>query len=91
MPELPLSWLVIGFTAGLLVWLFSPRQLSGGLFTNLLIGIPAAAVGGFAITWLTGTPVLDAKLTWGILTISLLTAVVTLAAVQIQGRPRQSD
>ena len=88
MPELPVSWAVVGVTAGLLVWLFSPRTLSGGLFTNVLIGLVASFVGGFMISWLTATPILDAKLTWGILIITLVSALVTLAAVQIQGRPR---
>lgn len=90
MPELLVSWAVIGIAAGLLVWLFSPRTLSGGLFTNLLIGLVAAYIGGFAIAWLTATPVLDAKLTWGILIITLVSALITLMAVQIQGRPRTS-
>jgi uncharacterized membrane protein YeaQ/YmgE (transglycosylase-associated protein family) len=90
MPELPLSWIVIGLVAGILVWLFSPRHLSGGLFTNVVIGVIAAAVGGFAIAWLTGAAVTEDKLTWGILTVTALTAVIALAAVQIQGRPRDA-
>lgn len=90
MPELVLSWIVIGLVVGILVWLFSPRSLSGGLFTNALIGVAAAAAAGFLIAWLTGTDVMEDKLTWGILTITTLAAVLTLAAVQIQGRPRDA-
>jgi uncharacterized membrane protein YeaQ/YmgE (transglycosylase-associated protein family) len=90
MPELLVSWIVIGLVVGILVWLFSPRHLSGGLFTNLVVGIVAAAVAGFVIAWLTGTDVMEDKLTWGILTVTALAAVITLAAVQIQGRPRDT-
>lgn len=89
MPEIIASWLVLGAAAGLLVYLFSPRRLHGGLLSDLVIGILTATAGGYAINELTGTDLLKGALTWGSVIVTLLAAALILLIIQTQGRRRK--
>lgn len=88
MPELVVSWLVIGAVAGSLVFLFSSRRAPGGVFGNLAAGIAGALIGGYLVTVATHADVARAALTWGILATSLLSALVLGIIIQSQSTPR---
>lgn len=88
MPELVVSWLVIGAIAGSLVYLFSSRRVRGGLIGNLAVGIVGALLGGYLVTAATHADVTRAALTWGILVTSLVSALILGIIIQSQSAPR---
>lgn len=88
MSELIISWLVIGVIAGGLVYLFSSRRAPGGLIGNLAAGIVGALLGGYLVTAATHADVMRAALTWGILTTSLISALILGIILQSQSTPR---
>jgi uncharacterized membrane protein YeaQ/YmgE (transglycosylase-associated protein family) len=84
MPELLLSWVIIGVVAGFLVYLFSAGKLFGGLLTNLFIGVAGASIGGYLVSDVTHVDVTRSALTWGILLCSVASAGVLAIIVQHQ-------
>ncbi len=88
MSELLASWVVVGAVAGLLTYLFSRRRLPGGLFANLAIGVVGALAGGYLISNATGTDIARGAVTWGILAVSGVAALVASCIVQGEARPR---
>lgn len=76
MPELLLSWVILGTIAGLLVYLFSSKRIRGGMFGNILIGIIGALIGGYLVTSATHADISSTSLTWGILLTSVVSAVI---------------
>lgn len=87
-PELVVSWIVIGAVAGLSVFLFSSRRLRGGIVGNLMVGMIGALVGGYLVTAATHADVMRSTLTWGILVTSAVSAVILGVIMQSQSAPR---
>lgn len=88
-PQSVLSWVALGVLAGLLVYLWSPRRLPGGLFADIGIGVVGAALGGFLVSYLTGTDVVRAPVTYGSVLVTLFGAIVVLVAAQTEGVRRR--
>lgn len=89
MPDILLSWVVLGAAAGVLVYLLSPRRLTGGFFTNLLAGVIGASTGGYLIGNATGADLATGTLTWGSVIVTGLAALIMLFIIQLQGNQRR--
>lgn len=87
MPELVVSWIVLGTMAGAGVYLFSSKRLPGGLFGNIVVGIVGALIGGYLVTTATHAD-LSTSLTWGILLTSVVSALVVTIVAQSQASVR---
>ena len=49
------SWIVVGFIAGLLAKWIMPGEGPGGLLITLILGMAGASLGGFVVSLLGGT------------------------------------
>ncbi|MSU76238.1 GlsB/YeaQ/YmgE family stress response membrane protein [Patescibacteria group bacterium] len=88
MPNLVISWIVLGAIAGLLVYLFSSKRLMGGMFGNIAIGVVGALAGGYLVTGATHADISSASLTWGILITSAASAVIVTIVFQSEATER---
>lgn len=71
-----ISWIVVGFIAGLLAKLLMPGPGPDGLIITVLIGMAGASLGGFIVRFLGGTGATGFNV-WSIL-VATLGAVVLL-------------
>ena len=83
-----LSWIVVGFIAGLLAKLVLPGEDPGGLIVTTLVGMAGALVGGFLIGVLGGAGATGVNV-WSIL-VATLRAVVLLAVYRLFAGSRRS-
>ena len=83
-----LSWIVVGFIAGLLAKLVLPGEDPGGLIVTTLVGMAGALVGGFLIGVLGGAGATGFNV-WSIL-VATLGAVVLLAVYRLFAGSRRS-
>ncbi len=83
-----LSWIVVGFIAGLLAKLVLPGDDPGGLIVTTLIGMAGALVGGFLIGVLGGAGATGFNI-WSVL-VATLGAVVLLAVYRLFAGSRRS-
>ena len=88
MPELIISWVVVGAAAGFLTYMFSRRRLRGGLAANLFVGILGALAGGYMISNTTGTDMVNGAVTWGILSVAAVAAMTTSIIFQGEAKRR---
>jgi uncharacterized membrane protein YeaQ/YmgE (transglycosylase-associated protein family) len=91
MSSLVISWIVVGVLAGFLTHSLSRRRLWGGLFSNLVVGVLGALVGGYLISNTTGTDIARGAVTWGILIATLVAAVTVSIIVQGEAKPRATS
>ena len=83
-----LSWIVVGFIAGLLAKLVLPGEDPGGLIVTTLVGMAGALVGGFLIGVLGGAGATGFNV-WSTL-VATLGAVVLLAVYRLFAGSRRS-
>ena len=83
-----LSWIVVGFIAGLLAKLVLPGEDPGGLIVTTLVGMAGALVGGFLLGVLGGAGATGFNV-WSIL-VATLGAVVLLAVYRLFAGSRRS-
>jgi len=83
-PELLVSWVVLGTVAGFGVHLFSAKRLPGGALGAIAVGILGALLGGYLVTSATHADVMSTSLTWGILLTSAVSAIVVTIVFQSQ-------
>ena len=79
-----ISWIVVGFIAGLLARWIMPGPDPGGIVVTLLIGMAGASVGGF-IVWILGGAGVTGFNVWSIL-VATLGAVILLFLYNLVGR-----
>jgi uncharacterized membrane protein YeaQ/YmgE (transglycosylase-associated protein family) len=71
-----ISWVVVGFIAGLLAKWFMPGAGPGGFIVTVLIGMAGASLGGFILRLLGGTGATSFNV-WSIL-VATLGAIILL-------------
>jgi uncharacterized membrane protein YeaQ/YmgE (transglycosylase-associated protein family) len=84
-------WLIVGGIIGWLASLMMRTDAQQGLFLNIIVGIVGAALAGWFISPLLGTPSInDGSFSVGSLLVSLVGAVILLAIVNLvrRGSPR---
>ena len=84
-------WVVIGGILGWIASMIMRTNAQQGLLLNVLVGIVGALLGGWLLTPLFGTGTINQNdFSLGSLVVSLLGAVVLLAAVNLfrRGKPR---
>jgi uncharacterized membrane protein YeaQ/YmgE (transglycosylase-associated protein family) len=84
-------WLIVGGIIGWLASLMMRTDAQQGLFLNIVVGIVGAALAGWFISPLIGTPSInDGSFSIGSLLVSLVGAVILLAIVNLvrRGSPR---
>jgi len=84
-------WLIVGGIIGWLASLMMRTDAQQGLFLNVIVGIVGAALAGWFISPLLGTPSInDGSFSIGSLLVSLVGAVILLAIVNLvrRGSPR---
>jgi uncharacterized membrane protein YeaQ/YmgE (transglycosylase-associated protein family) len=84
-------WLIVGGIIGWLASMMMRTDAQQGLFLNVIVGIVGAALAGWFISPLIGTPSInDGSFSIGSLLVSLVGAVILLAIVNLvrRGSPR---
>jgi uncharacterized membrane protein YeaQ/YmgE (transglycosylase-associated protein family) len=84
-------WIVIGGILGWIASMIMRTNAQQGLLLNVLVGIVGALLGGWLLTPLFGTGTINQNdFSLGSLVVSLLGAVILLAAVNLfrRGKPR---
>ena len=84
-------WIVIGGILGWIASMIMRTNAQQGLLLNVLVGIVGALLGGWLLTPLFGTGTINQHdFSLGSLVVSLLGAVILLAAVNLfrRGKPR---
>jgi uncharacterized membrane protein YeaQ/YmgE (transglycosylase-associated protein family) len=84
-------WLIVGGIIGWLASMMMRTDAQQGLFLNIIVGIVGAALAGWFISPLIGTPSInDGSFSIGSLLVSLVGAVILLAIVNLvrRGSPR---
>ena len=81
------SWILVGFIAGLLAKLLLPGDDPGGLIVTTVIGMVGAVVGGILIGILGGAGATDFNV-WSIL-VATLGAIILLFVYQLFARARR--
>ena len=76
-----ISWIVVGFIAGVLGKLIMPGRDPGGCIVTTLIGMVGAVVGGFVVNLLGGAGTTGFNL-WSIL-VATLGAIILLAIYRL--------
>ena len=86
LPDLVISWLVVGAVAGLFFWLFTTRRVPGGFFTWLVTAVAAACLSGYLISSAMGIAVTDGPVTWGGLFTTFFGSLLGLLLVRTEAR-----
>lgn len=84
-------WLIVGGVIGWVASMMMRTDAQQGLFLNVIVGIVGAALAGWFISPLVGTPSInDGSFSIGSLLVSLVGAVILLAIVNLvrRGSPR---
>ena len=80
-------WLIVGGVIGWVASLIMRTDGQQGLFLNVIVGIVGAALAGWFISPLIGTPSINqGSFSFGALLVSLVGAVILLAIVNIVRR-----
>ena len=80
-------WLIVGGVIGWVASLIMRTDGQQGLFLNVVVGIVGAALAGWFISPLIGTPSINSgSFSFGALLVSLVGAVILLAIVNIVRR-----
>jgi uncharacterized membrane protein YeaQ/YmgE (transglycosylase-associated protein family) len=83
-----ISWIVVGFIAGILGKLIMPGRDPGGVLLTIVIGMIGALIGGFIVQLLGGTGLTGFSI-WSIL-VATLGAIILLAIYRLFAGSRRT-
>ena len=81
-------WLIVGGIVGWLASLVMRTDASQGIFLNIIVGIVGAFLGGLLISPLVGVGTINQGLSVASILVSLVGAIILLAAINLVRRGR---